>query len=43
MIINNHTKKQERPECRKCNHYPVCKDELKQNLTEMCPYYENQH
>jgi len=30
----------ERPECEFCNHYPVCKDELKNNLFEDCPYYE---
>ena len=30
----------EREECQKCNHYPVCKDELKCNLSEDYPYYE---
>ena len=29
-----------RPECKHCNHSPVCKDELKQNLEGECPYYE---
>jgi len=29
-----------RPECNNCNHYPVCKDELKNNLSGDCPYYE---
>ena len=29
-----------RPECKFCNHYPVCKDELKTNLSEDCPYFE---
>ena len=29
-----------REECKKCNHLPVCKDELKNNLTGECPYYE---
>jgi len=29
-----------RPECKKCNHLPVCKDSLKHNLTGECPYYE---
>jgi hypothetical protein len=29
-----------RLECHQCNHLPVCKDELKSNLTEDCPYYE---
>ena len=30
-----------RPECKHCNHSPVCKDELKQNLEGECPYYED--
>jgi len=29
-----------RNECNKCNHLPVCKDELKNNLSGDCPYYE---
>ena len=29
-----------REECSKCNHLPMCKDELKNNLSENCPYYE---
>ena len=33
-------KPEERNECKKCNHYPVCKDELKNNLEEICPYCE---
>ena len=31
----------ERKECEKCNHSPVCKEKLKQALTENCPYYES--
>ena len=30
-----------RPECEKCNHLPVCKDELKQNREGYCPFFEN--
>lgn len=30
-----------RKECEGCNHSPVCKDNLKQNLSESCPYYES--
>ena len=29
-----------RPECKRCNHWPICKTELKQNLDEDCPYFE---
>ena len=29
-----------REECKMCNHLPVCKDELKNDLTGICPYYE---
>ena len=29
-----------RKECEMCIHLPVCKDELKNNETELCPYYE---
>uniref|UniRef100_A0A6M3JFU1 Uncharacterized protein n=1 Tax=viral metagenome TaxID=1070528 RepID=A0A6M3JFU1_9ZZZZ len=29
-----------RKECETCIHLPVCKDELKNNETELCPYYE---
>jgi len=31
-----------RPECNTCNHYPVCKDSLKQELSGECPYYEGE-
>jgi hypothetical protein len=31
-----------RPECKRCNHFPVCKDELKMNLWETCPYFESE-
>jgi len=29
-----------REECFDCNHLPVCKEELKRNLSGECPYYE---
>ena len=32
-----------RPECKRCNHMPVCKDELKNNLSETCPYFESEY
>jgi len=32
----------EREECKECNHYPVCRKDLRENLTEDCPYYEHE-
>jgi hypothetical protein len=32
-----------RQECRKCNHFPVCKDELKTKLEEYCSFYSNKY
>ena len=29
-----------RRECQRCNHWPICKTELKQNLEGECPYFE---
>ena len=29
-----------RPECKRCNHWPVCKQELKQETDGECPYFE---
>lgn len=29
-----------REECKHCNHFPICKDILKNNLSGECPYYE---
>lgn len=29
-----------REECKECNHLPVCKEEQKNILTGICPYYE---
>jgi len=33
---------QERKECEKCNHFPVCKWDLKTNLDGLCPFYEEE-
>ena len=32
-----------RKECSECNHLPVCKESLKNNLSETCPYHEPDH
>ena len=31
-----------RPECKSCNHLPVCADGFKMNISESCPYYESE-
>jgi hypothetical protein len=31
--------REQRPECSACNHLPVCRDDLRQNIGGTCPHY----